>query len=200
MKHVFMPVIVFLLLFLNGSMVDARWIPENATPEDVKRLIRMEKEDKERIIREQYLREKVEQQQQQASGVIPSPDGIIDREKEASSKLSSQAQVSTTDKSGVIQHQAAQEVTGVSTNKQTMPSADKETEKSTEAKKIHETGWKDWLAIGFFILIFIGSLAFYLYIMNKSGGKTTGQKQATKDIASKGLTLLEIMVATAVIA
>ncbi|MDI6781639.1 MAG: hypothetical protein QME49_06020 [bacterium] len=203
---------IFLLLFSTGSIVDAKWIPPNATPEDVERLVKMEEEDKARIISEQHLREKTEQEKKQIAGVTPG--GIIDGEKEAGREISSQApstdkpgwiqereasQIPPTDKSVGIQQQAVQGVPGVSTNEQTIPTADKESVKSTEAKKMQKTGWKDWVAIAFFILIFISSLVLYLYAMNISGCKTTGQKQATKNTASKGLTLVEILVATVVI-
>ncbi len=209
-------IIVFLLLFFTGSIssVDARWVPEDATPEDVERLVRMEEADKARIIREQKFREKAEQEQKQASGVS---DGIIEGRKEAGKGLSSQAQAPSSDKqqlglssqapsterterSGKIQPQPVQGVSGVSTNEQGMPVAGKETGGLTEVRNVQKTGWKDWMAIGFFIIIFISSLALYLYAMNRSGSKITGQKQNAKNTGSKGLTLLEIMVATAVFA
>lgn len=197
-------IIVFLLLFLTGSIVDAKWIPENATPEDVERLIRLEKESKERILREQYFRDKAEQKKEQTVDVMPN----VGERKEADRGVSSQEQVLSTNNQGEIQQQSAQGVSGVLTKGQAISAVDKETEKSTKTKKIQKTGWSDWLIIGFFLLISIGCLILYLYSMNKSGCKVTGQRQvkptqgsaSTKDTNSKGLTLLEIMVATAVIA
>jgi prepilin-type N-terminal cleavage/methylation domain-containing protein len=201
---------VCLLLFLTGSIVDARWIPENATTEDVQRLIRMEKDDKAMIIREQQFREKEEQQKKkQAMDVAPGEiSGGSDGGKEADREISSQGRDAqgkkvtpyvSANKPGEGQHQHGQVATGVIIKGQTTAVENKETKELTEDKKIQKTGWKDWLAIGFFIIIFISSLALYLYAINRSGYKTTWQKQDAKNTNSKGLTLVEIMVATAVI-
>ncbi|MFH1860236.1 MAG: prepilin-type N-terminal cleavage/methylation domain-containing protein [bacterium] len=207
---------VFLLLFLIGSIADARWIPENATPEDIQRLIKMEKEDKARIIKEEYLHEKAEKQKKEQAAAGIATNGTMVGGKEAGREVSSQAQVTSTDNYGEIQRKAAQGVqgtqeviggvqgigvSGVAIKGQTMLVTGTETEKSTEVKKIQKTGWKDWLVIGFFLLISLSCLFLYIYSINNLRCKTTGKGAAPgKGTASKGVTLLEIMVATAVIA
>ncbi|MBI4778222.1 hypothetical protein HY792_04825 [Candidatus Desantisbacteria bacterium] len=205
---------IFLLLFLTGlRSVDAKWIPENATPQDVERLVQMEQEEKARIIREQQAEE---QKQEEVNSVAAG--GTIEGGKEAgqaqvsstdkpgvfhslstpAGDISGQAQVSSTNKPGEGQQQSAQGVSGVLSKGQTTAVADKGTKELTEAKKIQKSGWKDWLAIGFFLIISIGCLILYFFSMNKSGCRAKCTDSA-KNTASKGLTLLEIMVATAVI-
>ncbi|MFH1961400.1 MAG: prepilin-type N-terminal cleavage/methylation domain-containing protein [bacterium] len=212
MKQVVFPT-VFLLLFLAGSIADARWIPENATPNDIQRLIKMEKEDKAKIIREQYLQEQTEKQKKEQAVVGVTTNGTMKGEGEAGREVSSQSQVTATDKHGAIQNQSAQGVQGeqevpggvqgigVTTKGQTTLVTDKEMEKTTEDRKIQKTGWKDWLVIGFFLLISMSCLLFYFYSINNLRCKASGKGVASdKNAASKGVTLLEIMVATAVIA
>ncbi|MBI4753593.1 prepilin-type N-terminal cleavage/methylation domain-containing protein, partial [Candidatus Desantisbacteria bacterium] len=54
---------------------------------------------------------------------------------------------------------------------------------------------KDWLVIGLFLSISIGFLIFYFYSINKINKKITN-----RHAASKGITLVEILVATVIVA
>ncbi|MBI4753422.1 hypothetical protein HY793_03500, partial [Candidatus Desantisbacteria bacterium] len=205
MKQIIL-VAVFLSLFLTVGTIDAKWIPEDATSEDIKRLITMEKEDKERIIREQ----KAEQREEEMRNATP--EGVIgnkgekraeDSGREISSGVSSVVQqqavsgvpgISTPD----AQQQAASRGSGKSTLKQTIAIVNQGEGKAADIEKLREikkTGWKDWLVIGLFLSISIGFLIFYFYSINKINKKITN-----RHAASKGITLVEILVATVIVA
>lgn len=195
---------VFLLFIFTGLIVDAKWIPENATPADVERLIQREKEDKEKIIIEQYRKEKAEQNKKE---IINAATGETREEKE---KISSEALLNRRvslggvplDKkipSGVssnAQNQAIHGVPGIAAPEQKTSVVNNQ-EKISDAEKpikIKKNGWKDWLVIGLFLSFSIGCLIFYFYSTNKMSSKTIN-----KNTTSKGITLIEILVATIII-
>jgi len=191
-------VTVFLSLFFTVGTVDARWIPENATSEDIDRLIQMEKEDKEKIIKEQYLKKHKIEQKKEKEGQNVTTEGMIEKKGERGKEgreispqvLSSDAQQQVV--SGISG------ISGVSTPEQKTSITGQEEGKAAGIAKpieIKKPGWKDWLIIGLFLFISIGSLIFYFYSINKINKKITDRR-----ITSKGITLVEILIATVIVA
>ncbi|MFH1096246.1 MAG: hypothetical protein V1749_01915 [Candidatus Desantisbacteria bacterium] len=191
-------VAVFLSLFFTGLSVDARWIPENATPEDIDKLIQEEQEDKERIIKEQYYKEKAKHMKKEVRNVTT--EGMIgETNREISSKIPLDNKNISAGVSSDTQNQTVPGVSGIVTPEQKTSVANNqekgEISSIKEQIEIKKTGWKDWLIIGLFLFLSIGSLLFYFYSINKINKKATN-----RHTASKGITLVEILVATAIVA
>jgi type II secretory pathway pseudopilin PulG len=187
-------VMILVSILVSNTSVYGKWIPENATVEDVKRLVEIEKITKRKILQHE-LEQKRQQQvvsRKPISEAYDIPRNIPEHLRTKEYVLTKVKHPSGSEPREMIK-KSQNIIQQVSKKEET-----KQTEKILLHKRIQRLTLQDKIIVSLCLLIAIFSLIFYFYSLRRLKLKYS-KRPNIKDKKQKGATLVELLVATVII-